>query len=194
MAGVDLPFACDCNKLRGTLLGVSPDNGTRAECFCHDCRAAEVFAGQPDPAPGAVQLYQTTPDRVRFDDGLDQLAVFSLSEKGALRWQAQCCGAMMFLTTRSAKVPFTSLRTDRLADDSPLGPIKARAFVRKPNGKRGHEGAAAFILGMLTRVLPRRLNGKWKQTPFFDAATNTPVRDIYLVSPAERDNLHLPKY
>lgn len=186
MAGTDLSFACDCDTLRGTLVGVSASNGTRAECFCHDCRAAELFAGQQDPAPGPVQLYQTTPDRVRFDAGQDQLAVFALSDKGPLRWQAQCCGTMMFLTPRNPKIPFTSFRTDRLADDSALGPITVRAFVRKANGKRGHEGAARMFGRIITHVLPRRLSGAWKKTPFFDVATLKPVRDVYVVSAAER--------
>jgi len=189
MAGVDLPFACDCGKLRGTLLGVSPSNGTRAECFCHDCRATELYAGQPDPAPGGVQLYQTVPDRVRFDAGEDQLAVFSLSDTGLLRWQARCCGAILFNTMRTPKVPFASFRTDRLEDDSPLGPIKARAFARKPNGKRGHEGAWAMMAGFGARALARLVTGRWKKTPFF-TPDGKPVRDIHVVTDAERARLY----
>ncbi|MEL6619412.1 MAG: DUF6151 family protein [Pseudomonadota bacterium] len=191
MAGQDLPFACDCGKLTGTLMGVGPSKGTRAECHCRDCRDAELFAGQPDPAPGGVQLYQTTPDRVRFDAGLDQLAVFSLSDTGILRWQARCCGAMLFNTTRSPKLAFASFRTDRLDDDSPLGPIKVRAFVRKANGKRGHEGMGHFLWAMIGRVLPRRLTGGWRKTPFFDVKSGEPVRDVYIVSKSERDALRV---
>ena len=186
MAGKDLPFSCDCRKLTGTLLEVGPGNGTRAECYCHDCRAAELFAGQPDPAPGGVQLYQTTPDRVRFDSGLDQLAVFSLSPSGILRWQARCCGAMLFNTARNPKLAFASFRTDRLSDDGPLGPVTARAFVRKSSGKRGHEGLAGFLWGTVRRVLPRRITGGWRNTPFFDTETGKPVRDVYVLSKAER--------
>lgn len=193
MAGADLPFACDCGKLRGTLLGVSPSNGTRAECYCHDCRAAELYAGQPDPAPGGVQLYQTVPDRVRFDNGLDQLAVFSLSEKGLLRWQARCCGAVLFATLRKPKLAFASFRTDRLEDDGPLGPIRARAYVRKPNGKRGHDGGLTLVMGFATQALPRWLTGRWKDTPFFDDAGNA-VRDIHVVPQAERAALYPPKH
>lgn len=189
MAGADLPFACDCGKLRGTLLGVSPANGTRAECYCHDCRAVELYAGQPDPAPGGVQLYQTVPDRVRFDAGLDQLAVFSLSDKGLLQWQARCCGAILFKTMRTPKVPFASFRTDRLEDDTPLGPLTARAFARKANGKRGHEGGLKFMFGFATRALSRRLTGKWRQTPFFNS-DGSPVRDVHVVSDAERRDLY----
>ncbi|WP_299742857.1 DUF6151 family protein [uncultured Tateyamaria sp.] len=189
MAGADLPFACDCGTLRGTLLGVSPTNGTRVECYCHDCRATELYAGQPDPAPGGVQLYQTVPDRVRFDAGKDQLAVFSLSDKGLLQWQARCCGAILFKTMRTPKMPFASFRTDRLEDDSALGPVVARAFVRKPNGKRGNEGGLKFMFGFAKRALSRRITGLWKQTPFFNA-DGTPVRNIHVVSDKERAGLY----
>ncbi|WP_370401026.1 DUF6151 family protein [Sulfitobacter sp. JB4-11] len=192
MAGVDLPFACTCNTLLGTLLGVSGSNGTRAACFCTDCRAAEVYAGQPDPAPGPVHLYQTTPDKVRFDAGLDQLVVFSFSPKGLLRWQAKCCGAILFNTVRSPKVPFASLRTDRLTDTSALGPVVAQAFVRKPDGTQGHQGGSRFVLGMLTRVLPCLLSGRWKRTPFFDVATGAPIREVHIVPKADRAALPLP--
>ena len=190
MAPANLTFACDCNTLRGTLVGVGPGAGTRVECFCHDCRAAEVYAGQPDPAPDAVQLYQTSPYRVRIEAGADQLAPFAFSDKGPLRWQARCCGATMFLTARSPKLSFTSFRTDRLDDDSALGPVVARAFVRKANGKRGHEGLARFIVGFARRALGARLSGRWKDTPFFDAS-GAPVAPVHLVSTAERDALPL---
>lgn len=191
MAGVDIPFACSCKTLRGTLIDVSRASGTRIECFCTDCRAAEVFAGQTDPAPGAVQLYQTTPDKVRIDAGADQLAVFSFSPKGLLRWQAKCCGTVLFNTVRTAKVPFASLRTDCLEDDSVLGPVVAQAFVRKSDGKQGHKGGGKLLMAMFTRVLPCLISGRWKQTPFFDVESGKPSRDVRLVSKEERAALPL---
>ena len=139
MAGVDLKFACDCNTVHGTLIGVSPRNGNRVDCYCHDCRAAEVFAGRPDPAPEPARLFQYAPDKVRFDAGQDQLAVFSFSEKGPLRWQANCCGALLFNILRSPKIAFVGILTERLEDETALGPVVTRAFVRKANGKRGHQ-------------------------------------------------------
>lgn len=190
---MDLSFACTCGTLRGTLRGASPQNGTRAECFCYDCRAAEVFVGGPDPAPGAVQLYQTLPCRVRLDDGADQLAVFAFGAKGPLRWYAKCCGATLCLTGRSPKVSFASFRTDRLSDPAALDPIRARAFVRKANGKRGHEGLAGFIWGFASRTLAALLSGQWKDTPFFDVESGATVRDVHIVTAAERSALPLPK-
>ena len=118
--------------------------------------------------------------------------VFSFSPKGLLRWQAKCCGAILFNTVRTPKVPFASLRTDRLSDDSALGPVVAQAFVRKKDGKQGHIGGAKFLWGMLARVLPCRLSGRWKNTPFFDVETGKPTREVHVVSKADRAALPLP--
>lgn len=186
----DLAFACDCNTLRGTLRGATASNGCRVECYCHDCRAAEVFAGQPDPAPGAVQLYQTVPFRIAIEAGAVQLSPFSFSDTGPLRWQARCCGSTMFLTHRNPRLSFTSMRTDRLATPEALGPVQARAFVRKENGKRGHIGLLRFVAGFIWRTASARLSGRWKQTPFF-TPDGAPVADIYQVSKAERAGLKL---
>lgn len=191
MAGVDLNFACTCNTLRGTLIGAGPLSGNHAVCYCHDCRTAEVFAGQPDPAPEPVGIFQTTPDKIRIDAGADQMAVFSFSDKGLLRWHAQCCGALLFNTLRNPKIAFVGVRTIRLEDETPLGPILTRGFIRKPNGKRGHQGLRHLVINMASNAIAARLTGKWKYTPFFDTASGEPVRQIRVVTEAQRAALEL---
>ena len=110
MAGADLPFTCSCGTVGGKLVDVSPSNGNRLECYCGDCRAAEGFASPTRAIPdGPVQLYQTTPARIRIDVGSDHLGVFSLSPKGVLRWYAKCCGTMLFNTLRNPKVAFVAV-------------------------------------------------------------------------------------
>lgn len=192
MAGVDLSFACTCNTLRGTLIGVTPRGGNRTDCYCHDCRAAEVYAGQPDPAPGPVGVYQYEPDKIRIDSGLEQLAVFSFSDKGILRWQAKCCGAPLFNTLRSPKIAFAAVHTDRFKDASALGRVRTRAFVRKANGKRGHQGFRHALFNFAGNAIAARLSGRWKQTPFFDSDSGQPVREVYVVSEEQRAALDLP--
>lgn len=187
----DLPFSCTCKTLRGTLIGVGPRNGNRTDCYCHDCRVAEIYARQPDPAPGPVGLFQTTPDRIRFDAGADQLAVFSFSQTGVLRWHAKCCGAPLFNTLRRPRIAFAAILTNRLQDDGPLGPVKTRAFVRKANGKRGHQGLGASLFSLIANAAPAALTGRWKQTPFFDVQTGQPVRPVHVVSADERAALDL---
>ena len=107
----DLPFACACGTVKGTLRGVTPARGSHAQCHCIDCRAAEVYLDQPDPAPRAIQLFQTTPDRFHFDQGFDKLSVFSFGETNLLRWYASCCGTPMFNTLRKPKLAFADRKS-----------------------------------------------------------------------------------
>lgn len=187
MSGIDLPFACTCGTVTGTLRGVTARNGNRIDCYCNDCRAAEVFAApETAPASGPVHLFQTTPDRIHFETGQDQLAVFSLSPKGILRWHARCCGAMLFNTLRTPKVAFAAFFTDRAADSDLLGPVKTRANMQKADGGSFHEGFRHAALNLATNALPARVTGKWKATPFFDAETLAPVAEVYVLTQAER--------
>ena len=173
--------------MHGVLRGVSPVNGNRIDCFCGDCRAAVVFASQGSIAPeGPVHLYQTTPDRIRFDAGQDQLAVFSLSPKGVLRWHAQCCGAMLFNTLRTPKISFAAFFTDRTPDATPLGAVKTRANIQNGNGTSRNEGFRHALISLARGAIPARITGTWKKTPFFDPDTLEPVAKIYVLSREER--------
>jgi len=130
MAETDLPFSCSCSTVTGNLVGVSPANGNRVNCYCGDCRAAEAFVSPTQTIPaGPVELYQTTPSRIRLDTGADHLAAFSLSPKGVLRWYADCCGTMLFNTLRNPKIAFAAVFTQALADATPLGPVRSRANI-----------------------------------------------------------------
>ncbi len=193
MAGVeqDLAFSCTCGTLTGTMLETGPSTGVRLDCFCSSCRAAEVYTQNPDPSPAGVALFQTTPDRVRFDTGLDNLAAFEISKSGPLRWYAKCCGATLFNTLRTQKIAFAALRVDRLEDPKSLGSVRARAFVRQTNGTTKHENARLIYWNLLQSAGPRLINGRWRITPFFDPETRQPVRDVHRLTKAERSALPL---
>ncbi len=57
-----------------------------------------IHTGDPDPGDQGVTLFQTTPDKISFQQGQDRLAVFSCGLKNILRWQASCCNAALFTT------------------------------------------------------------------------------------------------
>lgn len=182
-----VPFSCRCGTVKGTLADIGW--GNHARCFCRSCRAADIHTGAVDPGDDGVTLYQTTPDKISFQSGQDQLKVFSFGPKNLLRWQASCCGALMFNTLRAPGIPFAALRTDRIADTSALGPIASRGFIPMQGGKHRHEGAGQMALGMLWRALVGRINGRWKQTPFFNTDTSAPVTDVQVLPKGERDRL-----
>lgn len=185
----DIAFSCECGTLKGTLRGANTRSDTHAECFCTDCRAAELHLGQPDPAPGPVGIYQTSPDRIVIDQGQDQLAVFSFGEKNLLRWHAMCCNVPLFNTMRSPKVSFVGIRTNRLADTAALGPIVGRGFIPVAEGKPKHEGLPRLIWGMAARIIAGRLSGRWKQTPFFDITTLETTRPVTVLPKGTRAGL-----
>lgn len=178
MTGGDLPFACRCGQVRGTLHDITPRAGMQLRCQCDDCRRAVIWLGQPDPGIEGVTYYQTTPARVSFENGA--LAAFTWKNEKLLRWYAPCCNTPLFNTLNSPKWAFASLSVAALNDPDALGPVRARAFIPKPNGKRGHENISAFMWGFAKRVIGGRLSGTWRNTPFFDdtGAPIVPVRAL----------------
>ncbi len=186
----DLAFSCACGTLTGRITSDGARLGTHAECFCHDCRAAQLYFGQPDPAPGPVEVFQIAPDEVTIDSGADHLAAMSLSPKGMLRWYAKCCNAPLATTPRTARFPFAGFIALRIADRARLGPISTRGFVPRPNGEQKHENLAPAAIGLLRRVIKSRLSGGWKNTPFFDPESFEPVVTPAVISKEERAALY----
>ncbi|MBY6081707.1 DUF6151 family protein [Ruegeria arenilitoris] len=185
-----LPFACNCGELSGEITTKGVSSGTHVVCFCPDCRAGQLYFGQPDPAPGPVDIFQMSPEFIRITKGAENLAVMRLGPKGLFRWYAKCCNAPVATTTSSMKFPFAGFDVARFSDPSPLGPVKTRAHVQQANGKWKHENVAPAVLGMIRRVISARLSGRWKQNPFFDVATGDPVVAPHVISLEERKALY----
>ncbi|MFD3189532.1 DUF6151 family protein [Sedimentitalea sp. HM32M-2] len=183
-------FACECGQIRGHISPAGPRAGTHLICHCRDCRAAELYLNQPDPGPEGVDLYQTTPDTVHVDSGAEHLAVLRLGPKGPLRWYAGCCKVPLFNTLARPGLPFAAVRVARLDDAAKLGPIQAHCFIPQPGGASKHRGAGRLAWNLLTRMGAARLSGRWRQTPFFDAASGAPVAPIHLLSKEERAKLY----
>lgn len=187
----DLPFTCSCGAVKGRVHDAGPSlaQGTHARCMCRSCRAAELFAGAPDPQDQGVTLYQTTPDKIRFDQGQDRLTVFSFGPKNLLRWRAGCCGDLMFNTLITPKFPFAAIRTSRLSDTAALGPVRCTGFIPTDDGGHRHEGKFAIYAGTLSRTARALVTGRWRQTPFFDLSTGDPVSTVEVLPKDTRDRL-----
>lgn len=185
-----LGFSCDCGAVRGHLVAAAVRSGTRVVCHCRDCRAAELHLGRRDPDPDGVDLFQTTPDMIAFATGADRLAVFRLGPKGPMRWYASCCGAPMFNTLASPKLPFVAIASPRLEQPHRLGPVRALAFVPQPGGGTRHRHAARLVWGVIVRMAAARLSGRWRHTPFFDVATGAPAAEPALVAPDAKAALY----
>ncbi|AZV78803.1 hypothetical protein EBB79_13600 [Parasedimentitalea marina] len=179
-------FACDCGALQGHVTAHGIKTGTRAVCFCADCRAAELYHGQSDPAPGPVDLFQMSPEDVVITKGAEHLRLMRLSPKGLMRWYAGCCGTPFANTLAKPTLPFAGLRADLFADKDALGKIRARGFIPQPGKPSKTKGAAGMVLGIFKRMATSRLSGQWRQTPFFDIETGEPVSEPKILSKEER--------
>lgn len=164
----DLPLSCECGQITGVLRDASPATGTHAQCYCSSCRAGEVYAGAPDPAPDPVQIFQTSPYLLDITGGAEHIRAFSFGPRNLLRWQAACCGCALFNTPRNPKMSFVGIRTNRLGATDALGPITGSAFMRLPNGKTKHKGLRNLLVNAVVRIAKNRFSGRWQQNPLFD--------------------------
>jgi len=185
-----LTFACTCGGLSGEVSAKGMATGTHVVCYCPDCRAGQLYFGQPDPAPGPVDIFQMSPEYIHITKGAENLAVMRLGPKGLFRWYAKCCNAPLATTTSSPKLPFAGFDVARFADPAPLGPVKTRAHVPQGNGKWKHERPGPAVLGMIHRVLGARLSGRWRQNPFFNADTGEPIAPPHVITREERAALY----
>jgi hypothetical protein len=182
----EMPFSCTCGTLSGHITPSGVQTGTHVSCYCHDCRAAQLYFGQPDPAPGPVDILQMSPEDIRIDSGAEHLALMQLSPKGMLRWYADCCNAPIATTSRTAKFPFAGFIVKRIADPDPLGPVTTRGFVPKPDGKQSHDKIRYAAVGLLSRLMKSWTSGNWRNTPFFNIDSGDPVVPPKILSKSER--------
>lgn len=188
-SGSPLAFSCNCGALRGQLEADVLKSGTHVACFCTDCRAAELYFGQPDPAPGPLEFLQTTPDKITLTKGAEHLGLFRLGPNGLFRWYATCCNTPLFNTLKTPKLPFVGLPTKRLTPVVELGPITARHAIPNGDGTTRNEGVGRAALSVLVRMFAARLSGRWRQTPFFDIPSGQPVSEPVIPSKEERAQL-----
>lgn len=156
-------------------------------CYCQDCQRFPHALGCADQvldADGGSDIFQTSPARLEFLEGQDQLASLQLREGGLLRWYAACCDTPI-ANTGGPGMPFVGLIGNALRTDTPeagsreaaLGPVRARVNVG--GARRPVEGSARFPIGNLLRflgmILRARLRGDQKRSAFFDAASGEPV-------------------
>lgn len=190
------PLQCRCGAVKGY---VATSNAQRVVCYCKDCQAFARYLKHEREvldANGGSDIVQTLPMNVVFTEGLQNLACMRLSEKGLLRWYADCCKTPIGNTAANFKLSFvglihTCLETAGKSIDSSFGPIKARINTRSATGnpKPPTHGTFGAIFNILGRLIGARFSGDYKRTPFFDVASGTPIVTPIVMTPAERSKL-----
>ena len=196
------PLQCRCGTLRG--LVHDPGSANRAVCYCRDCQAFAHFLGRARDVldeRGGTDVIQVLPRNVVFTQGAEALACMRLTPKGLVRWYAGCCKTPIGNTLATPKLSFIGLvhtclegaseAGDANSLDEVFGPV--RCWVN-PNGAKGEPKPEAAGLGRTLRwffrtVLKARFNGDYRNTPFFDVATGTPVVAPRVLTEAEHSEL-----
>lgn len=188
------PLRCKCGTVTGCVS--HPRKATRIVCYCKDCQSFARFLGSQDQildGMGGTGIVAIHPGSVTFAQGLESLVCMSLTQKGLLRWYASCCNTSIGNTARSFKSPYVGLvhscleGSPEVLGDS-FGPVRMLVNTASASGKPNpprHSGAAA-VLRILWLMGRARLDGTYKNTPFFDSA-GTPVASPIVLTRAERD-------
>ncbi len=149
----------------------------RAICYCRDCQAYAEALGEPEKildTNGGTDVVASLQEHVRLTAGVDRLACLSLTERGLLRWYADCCGTPIGNTPRDPKLPYVGfvhscLGRDARLLDATFGPPE---LVTNVDSARGAVASSGFrtltaTLRIIARLMRARLSGSWRHSPFF---------------------------
>jgi hypothetical protein len=172
----DHPIQCRCRKLTGVLSAGAKI--TRATCYCRDCQAFADALGGPEgilDTNGGTEIVASLQQSVSFTGGTEQLACLSLSEHGLLRWYANCCNTPIANTARSPKLSYVGfvhscLGREARSLDADFGPPGITFNAKNAKGVVPSSGfrTVTITVGIFGRVIRARMNGSWRQSPFFD--------------------------
>lgn len=193
-------LSCICGSLRGYVL--QPQLVNRGLCYCRDCQAFARYLGNVGEvmnAQGGTDILQTMPARVVFTAGRDKLACMRLTEHGLIRWYASCCRTAVGNTAADYRKYFvglihTCLHAPGAALDVAYGPVRMHVNTQsalgtpKPRQVLAVRGIARLGHGMLRAWI----QGTYRDTPFFDAASGRPVVDPIVLTAAQREQVRIP--
>lgn len=200
--GRDMKVQCRCGEVKGVIRDVSASTGTHLICLCDDCQAYARYLGDEEAIldkSGGTEIYQTSPSRLRFTHGQQQVHCVRLSPKGILRWYAKCCRTPIANTLPTSGVPFMGVVhsffdfKDEGEKLEAIGPIRARIFGKFARGEMPKDAHVKAPIGILIRtvrlLLLARLKGEHRGTPFFNDETGKPVVEPTVLPRGEKAKL-----
>jgi hypothetical protein len=180
------------------MVNVSPSVGTRVICYCASCQAFARFLGGTDilDPQGGSDILQVSPSHVRITDGADRLRAMRLTEKGLIRWYADCCKTPVG-NTIGGGFPFIGVVQPFMAHDA-SGPSRDE-LIGPPAGRIWGEAAIGgcppgvtarapvkLLPKMAGKILSWWIGGKGAPNAFFDVKTKRPIVEPKVLTPAER--------
>lgn len=179
---------CKCGALQGHIQG----KGTcsRIVCYCADYRAFAKFLGCSNDvldAQGGSEIVQLAQPRVVFSQGKEHLAAVRLSERGLLRWYADCCKTPIGNTLSNPKVSFIGIIHSSLDDSmiekdfgSNIAIVNVDSAIGEP--KPVQKGFFGVILRFVWMVLSMRISGKYRGSQLFNQSGDPIVSPTVLTS------------
>lgn len=181
-----MTWSCDCGQV---VVEIAAGPSTHCVCYCDSCQAFARHLRHEDTldAQGGSHLMQTTPDRLTIRQGKDKLACLRLTSKGPLRWYTTCCNSPLANTGATRNLAFSSVVLAGVDNINHAGPVIARVNRKSA---LGHIDAPAgnvwkLVGAFLGRAVLARLNGSFRQTPFF-GKDGRPVASPKRLSEEER--------
>lgn len=188
---------CKCGSVRGTI--DLPASIHRVTCYCRDCQAFAHFLGNSGDIldhQGGTDIVQTLPKTISFAQGTEYLACMRLTESGLLRWYTTCCNTPVGNTLPSHRMSFIGVVHNFLeSPDVKLGDICTSDSVQvntadaKGDPKPKQAGQVKTIIYNLLMILKARIDGSYKQTPFFEVESGRPVVPPKILGSQEYEDL-----
>jgi hypothetical protein len=195
MTSTDHPLQCRCGRLAGVVAQAA--KVTRATRYCRDCQAYAHALGNPKAILdriGGTDIVATLQQHIGLTRGTESLACLSLSERGLLRWYAGCCNTPIANTTRNRKLSYvglvhTCLGPSQHSLDAAFGPTSMPVNTKHAKAPVATNALSALtsIASIFASVARARLNGTYKQSPFFVAPLGKPLVAPRVLSAAERE-------
>jgi hypothetical protein len=193
----DVPLRCECGKIRGVAEAVEASEGTRCVCYCGDCQAFARFVGREGvlDAWGGTDIWQMSPGKMRLEVEGDALRCVKLTAEGMHRWYCGECRTPI-ANTLTAIIPFVGVvhsfmdhASGGIARDELLGPAHpVQTATAYGEGAPVQKSSAIFkvLLRTMGMVVGRKILGRGRVSPFFDAKTKEPKVKPQILSLDER--------
>lgn len=190
------PIQCRCGLFRGSL--AAPERAARLICYCRDCQSAAHALQASDMAldeHGGTSIVAALQSDVSVTQGISQLACMSLSSGGIYRWYASCCGTPVANTVRRPQMSYVGLVHTCLGASAhevqKTWPRHFHVNVAHARGDVAHSRIAtlAGAIGIARRVIGARLDGRWRQSPFFVPLTKAPAAPVRVLTEEERQRV-----
>jgi hypothetical protein len=189
------PIRCRCGGVQGAV--AHPEETSRGVCYCRDCRAYAHALGNASTILdelGGTDVVATVGKRVTITAGIENLACMSLKEGGLLRWYARCCNTPIANTPRNFRLSYVGLVHNCLElssepIDKAFCPVRIWVNTKGAKGKPPSTQLRGFIslARLAVSLVWTRLGGSYRNTPFFDSRSGTPVVAPKVLSVDERE-------